>query len=342
MVAAVRRGERKTPLKNAAARRITRGALLAASLVLAGCGSRQSTLDPEGPAASKIAELWWVMLAAATVIFGVVLALLLLGLLRRRARGERGATWLVVLGGAAVPAVILVTLFVLMLGTLPATSPASGSTATTMTIDVTARQWFWDIEYRDRGVRSANELHIPVGERVRVRLHSADVIHSFWVPQLNRKADAIPGTTSLLDLEADDEGVYRGQCAEFCGLQHANMSFSVVASSRDEFEQWLGAQAQPPPQATGRLKQGQLVLLGSACVYCHTIAGTNASGRVGPDLTHFGGRRTIGAGLLPNTRGNLGGWILDPQHLKPGNKMPGTDLSGEELQSLIDYLESLK
>jgi cytochrome c oxidase subunit 2 len=317
-------------------------------LLAGGCGggNDQSTLSPKSHAAREIADLWWVMLIVSTAIFGVVLVLIAVALLRRRGpesppRRAGGGVWIPAVGGVAAPIVILVALFGLTLHTLPATSPSAGTTG--LTIDVTGRQWFWDVEYPASGVRTANELHVPVGRTVNVKVTSADVIHSFWVPELNRKIDVIPGQTNSLRLRADRAGVYRGQCAEFCGLQHAHMAFLVVAEPEDRFERWLAAESKPaPPPATPELQRGQQVLLGSACVYCHTIAGTNASGRIGPDLTHVAGRHTLAAGTIPNTRGYLAGWILDPQHVKPGNKMPATDLAGDELQALLDYLESLR
>jgi len=317
-------------------------------LLAAGCGgSDQSTLSPESHASSEIAQLWWVMLAASAVIFGVVLVLIAAALLRRRGpeappdTRAGGGLWIPAIGGVAIPIVLLVALFALTLNTLPATSPTAQTGV--LTVKVTGRQWFWDVEYPGAGVRTANELHVPVGQTVNVEVTSGDVIHSFWVPELNRKIDMIPGRVNTVQLEADRAGTYRGQCAEFCGLQHAHMAFFVIAQPRAEFDRWLAAEARPAPRpATHELERGQQVFLGSACVYCHTIAGTNASGTIGPDLTHFGSRLAIGAATIPNTRGYLGGWILDPQHLKPGNKMPGTDLSGAELQVLIDYLESLR
>ena len=217
--------------------------------------------------------------------------------------------------------------------------------ATTLTIQVTGRQWFWDVTYPSAHVRTANEIHIPVGEPVRVEVSSGDVIHSFWVPELEPE--------DRHDPRPDEHGHARGrpprrrsagQCAEFCGLQHAHMAFVVVAEPRAAVRR-AGSRAsragrRPPP--TRALERGQQVFLGSGCVYCHTIAGTNASGKVGPDLTHLASRGFIGAGVDARTRpGYLAGWILDPQHVKPGNRMPGTDLTGPELQDLLDYLESL-
>jgi cytochrome c oxidase subunit 2 len=212
-----------------------------------------------------------------------------------------------------------------------------------MTIQVTGRQWFWDVDYPDHHVRTANEIHIPVDETVTIVALSGDVIHSFWVPELNRKIDMIPGRRNVIRLRADRAGVFRGQCAEFCGLQHAHMAFTVVAEPRDALDAWLAREARPAPQPqTPAEQRGQQVLLGSACVYCHTIDGTNASGRIGPDLTHLASRQAIGAGVVPNTPGYLAGWILDPQHLKPGNKMPATALTGPQLQDLLAYLRTLR
>jgi cytochrome c oxidase subunit 2 len=312
----------------------------------AGCGD-QSTFSPASHASRDISSLWWWMLIGSAVVFSVVLALVVLGCLRRQGleRGERrrigGGTWIVATGGLAVPLVVLVVLFVATIGTLPTTSAAGK--ATSLTIDVTGRQWFWDVRYPAAGVRTANEIHIPVGSSVLVRVGSDDVIHSLWVPALNRKIDAIPGRTNEVVWRADRAGTFRGQCAEFCGLQHAHMSLWVVAEPEAEFERWLAAQAVPPPQpANATLERGQQVFLGSACEYCHTIAGTNASGTVGPDLSHVASRLSLGAATIPNTEGYLAGWILDPQHLKPGNRMPATALDGPELQALLAYLESLR
>jgi cytochrome c oxidase subunit 2 len=275
-----------------------------------------------------------------------------IGLLRRRAErdttasaGDRPPRRLAFGSAFTASAVILVALFVLTLRTLPGSAPAD--TAPSLNVDVTGRQWFWDIDYPQEAgqpaVRTANELHIPVGRTVRLHAKSADVIHSLWIPDLNRKIDLIPGQTNELDIEADKPGSYPGVCAEFCGISHSWMGFMVIAQPQAEFDAWRAAEAKPAPEPPTESEQlGQQVLLGSACSYCHRIAGTNASGMIGPDLTHVAGRQTIGARAIPNNPGFLAGWVTDPQHFKPGNKMPGTDLSGPELQELIDYLESLK
>jgi cytochrome c oxidase subunit 2 len=325
-------------------------AVLAVALVITGCGSSdQSTLSPHSDAEGQIATSWWVMLTASAVIFGVVCLLLLRGALRRRGSDEpeeeetlaqrRGRRWIAI-GGVGIPFAVLVGVFAITLHTLPATSGTDSPPQ--FTVNVTARQWFWDVSYPDEGIRTANEIHIPTGVPVRVQVESDDVVHSFWVPSLNRKIDAIPGHTNSVVLEADQPGTYRGICAEYCGTQHARMGFEVIATDDDDFQAWLQSESKRPAAGTTtNTESGEQVFM-SSCVYCHRIAGTNATGTIGPDLSHIASRSTLGAATVPNSRGNLAGWILDPQHLKPGNKMPGIDLSGEELQNLLDYLETLR
>ncbi|HET7743346.1 MAG TPA: cytochrome c oxidase subunit II [Gaiellaceae bacterium] len=322
--------------------------LLAAALGPA-LGGDQSTLKPASKASSQIAGLWWIMLVGSVVVFAVVLALLLVGVLRRRS-GDTGrwstlGTPFVAIAGVAIPTVTLVVLFALTLATIPATS-ATGDTSpgsSALVIDVTGRQWFWDVVYPRQHVRTANEIHIPVGEPVSIRATTGDVIHSLWVPSLNRKIDMIPGRTNVIRFQARRAGSFRGQCAEFCGLQHAHMGLWVIAEPPAQFRHWLAAEKRSAPEpATQPEERGQQVFLGSSCVYCHRIAGTNASGTIGPDLTHLASRRALGAATIPNSRGYLAGWILDPQHLKPGIAMPGTAMNGQELQDLLDYLESLR
>jgi len=288
------------------------------------------------------------MFTGGVVVVSVVSLLVLVVLLRRREKGigrwMPGTAFVAVLG-FGIPLAVLVGLFALTVSTIPSTSPARATTSApgALTVEVTGRQWFWDVEYPTAGVRTANEIHIPVGEPVALRARTGDVIHSVWIPRLNRKIDMIPGRTNTLTLEANRAGDFRGQCAEFCGLQHTHMALWVVAEPKARFERWLAAQAEPAHVPSTRAEeQGQQVLLGSACVYCHSIAGTNATGEVGPDLTHLASRRALAAATIPNTRGYLAGWILDPQHVKPGNKMPGFDLRGSRLQDLLAYLESLR
>jgi cytochrome c oxidase subunit 2 len=316
-------------------------ALAGGILLLAGCSEEQSTLSPESHASRSVATLWWVLLIVSAIVVGVVTLLVLATLLKRRGRFDRvdrsgGGTTFVLVSGAVIPAVILVALFAYALSTLGATTePAAG--ATRMTIDVIGKQWFWDVRYPEHGIRTANEIHIPVGVPVRVRVRTADVIHSFWVPELNRKIDMIPGYRNSLLLDADKPGFYRGQCAEYCGLQHTNMAFYVIAERRAVFDRWVRREQRRPRRGGS----GEKVFENVGCSGCHRIAGVS-NGTIGPDLSHVGSRRTLAAGTIPNAKGWLGGWILDPQHIKPGNKMPGLPIGGRQLQQLLDYLESLK
>jgi cytochrome c oxidase subunit 2 len=319
-----------------------RRALLPLALVLAsaGCGSnRQSTLAPHSKASGEIATLWWSMMIGAWVVFGVVVMLLAVAFLRRRAgtaRDDSRAKRLILIGGAVAPVVVLSVLFAFAIRTLPATSAPKGRAA--LTVEVIGHQWFWEIRYPGTPAVTANELHIPARTSVRLEVRTADVIHSFWVPELNRKIDMIPGRTNSILLRADRVGVYRGQCAEFCGLQHANMAFEVFADQPARFRAWLAHEARPAAVH----RNGEAAFVGVGCGACHTIRGTPARGDVGPDLTHVASRTSLAALTIPNTRGDLAAWIADPQHVKPGNHMPNLDLKGAEVQAVVDYLEALK
>jgi cytochrome c oxidase subunit 2 len=216
-----------------------------------------------------------------------------------------------------------------------------------LSIKVTGQQWWWDVEYEgepaSNTVRTANEIHIPVGQPVKLRLTSKDVIHSFWVPNLSGKKDLIPGHETVLTFQADRAGEFRGQCAEFCGYQHAHMAFAIVAEPPEKFYEWMNQQRASSVQPANEAQQrGQQVFLSSPCIMCHSIRGTDAGGRVAPDLTHLASRKTIAAATLPNTRGHLAGWITNSQEIKPGNNMPPVPLEPEDLQALLTYLESLK
>jgi cytochrome c oxidase subunit 2 len=216
-----------------------------------------------------------------------------------------------------------------------------------LTIEVIGHQWWWEVTYADTSpqgrVTTANEIHVPVGEPVLFVLESRDVIHSMWVPNLSGKKDLIPGYTQSVWFQADTAGIYRGQCAEFCGLQHAKMAMFIVAEPRPQFEAWVQAQRKPAATPTdSTASRGLEVFLTAQCAMCHSITGTSAGSRVGPDLTHVGSRRTIAAGTLPNTRGALAGWIVDPQQVKPGSRMPPNMLRPDDLDALLAYLQGLK
>jgi cytochrome c oxidase subunit II len=317
--------------------------IAAATVVVAGCGGKQSALDPESPAARDITTLWWWMLLAACVVFAGALGMLGIAWVRRRRPGMpllkgggREQLWLVITFGLIIPLVTNVALFVVADFVVLGDTEAPAASTTPLTIEVTGRQWFWEVRYPGTPVVAANEIHIPVRTRVNVVALTGDVIHSFWVPQLNRKVDMIPGRRNRVLLEADNPGLYRGQCAEFCGLQHAHMAMWVQAQTPQDFRAWLRHEAAParapaPP-----------VFFRDHCDSCHAIRGTAANGHVGPDLTHLGSRRTIAALTMPNTPESLANWLQDPQHAKPGNRMPDLALSKQDISSLVRYLESLK
>jgi cytochrome c oxidase subunit II len=214
-------------------------------------------------------------------------------------------------------------------------------------VEITAHQWWWEVKYMDdvpaRTFVTANELHVPVGRPVVAKLQSPDVIHSFWVPNVHGKKDLIPGQESLIQFRVDRAGTYRGQCAEFCGFEHALMALHVIAVPEAEYEQWAQAQRQSAPEpTTPETQRGRQVVLTSTCGMCHAIQGTPAQGRVGPELTHVATRPTLAAGTLPNTPQHLAAWILDPQRFKPGVNMPANALSEADLRAVVAYLETLE
>jgi cytochrome c oxidase subunit 2 len=321
----------------------------------------QNALQAAGPQARHIAHLWWLMFWISTAVFaatGVAVASAVRrGIAQRRAdpdtaptQGavERSSERTLTVGVAVavgLTAVTVVFLFAASVWTNRAI--ASLGAASAVTVKVVGHQWWWEIEYEDavasRTFRTANEIHIPVGRPVVFKVTSKDVIHSLWIPNLHGKRDLIPGYTTAIWMQADRPGVFRGQCAEFCGLQHAHMSLFVTAETEADFERWAAGQRQPavePTDAEGL--RGREVFLHTTCTQCHTIRGTIAGATMGPDLTHVAARGSIGAGTLPNRRGHLGGWISDAQQIKPGNHMPPNALPGEDLQALLTYLGTLK
>jgi cytochrome c oxidase subunit 2 len=317
----------------------------------------QDALRPAGVQADHIGSLWNLTLGLCTLVFVLVLAACLVAVWRApRAgadtepdlsslAGPERRTWRVIkwATGAAT-----VGLLVLLVGdVLTSRALARLPLADAVNIELVGHQWWWEARYRDadpsREFSTANELHIPVGRPVIVTLRSNDVIHSLWIPNLQGKKDLIPGRTATLRLRADRAGSYRGQCAEFCGLEHAMMALLVEAEPNQRYEAWAEQQRQPaaaPGDPVAR--RGHDIFVGKSCVMCHTIAGTTANAKLGPDLTHLASRRTIAAGMFPNNRGHLAGWIADPQSLKPGVNMPANALAPDDLQALLAYLETLK
>jgi cytochrome c oxidase subunit 2 len=320
-------------------------------LALAGCAGAPTYLHGYGPRAERSAELGWTLLAIASGVVLVVAALVLVGTLRRRGaatrevvRSDGGIRWIVV-GGIIVPGVILLGVLVLAIRTLAATVSPPSEPA--LTVEVTGHRWWWEVRYPgsspDAAFVTANEIHIPTGRPVRLELVSADVIHSFWVPQLAGKTDLIPGQRNVTWIQADSAGAYWGQCGEYCGQEHAKMGLQLVAESAADFDRWAARQRQPAAEPSEQIAVAGRDAFGrSACSLCHAIRGTSAGGGVGPDLTHLATRRTIAAGVLPNDRGNLTGWIASPQGFKPGVIMPAVPLTSRDLEAIVAYLETLE
>jgi cytochrome c oxidase subunit 2 len=307
------------------------------------------TLNPQGAGARVLGQEVRSLLILGSLVYLLVVGLLVAIVVRQRrlrparpTEAQEGAArrWIWI-GGLALPLLVISGVLAVSARTLAALGGPGHNPR--RTIDVIGHRWWWEFRYASDGLTTANEMAVPVGEAVTVRLRTKDVIHSFWVPELTRKVDLTPGKVGSVVITAEHPGFYRGECAEFCGLQHARMTLRVLALPPDEFEAWRRAHVHPATApATARTRDGQRVFLGSTCVACHTIDGTPAAGQIGPDLTHLASRRTIAGGTLAKTRGNLARWIRDPQAIKRGAQMPPSHLSRRELQSLLDYLESLK
>jgi cytochrome c oxidase subunit II len=308
----------------------------------------QSALYPAGPQAATPYYLWNVFAWLFGILWVIVVGFMVAGLLYRgratrlsERAGERA-----VLTGAGFTAIVLFALIIISSG-IAREIYADQSPANELKVRVTGHQWWWEFQYEngaaDHFLKTANELHIPIGRPVRMEVRSGDVIHSFWVPSLSPKIDAIPDHFNEIVFQADKAGTYRGQCAEFCGLQHAHMGFIVVAEPPDAFQKWFNHQLEPSPENLSAEEQrGRQVFLSSPCVVCHTVRGTSAFGGIAPDLTHLASRTTIAAALLSNTPGNLSGWITDSQRAKPGTQMPPIDVASQDMQPLLSYLDALK
>jgi cytochrome c oxidase subunit 2 len=320
--------------------------------------TNQSALDPAGPQAGRISTLWWIFFGTTATIYVIVQICMLVAALRKRQtepqppppmpidparerRVNRVISWLV--GMTAV------VLFALLLSEFITGRKlyAFTSSPNQLEIKIIGHQWWWEVRYEDpvrsNMVITANEIHIPVGVPIRFDLESTDVIHSFWVPNLNGKKDLIPGHPTYFSMQADRPGKYEGQCAEFCGHQHAHMRFLVIAESRADFDKWREAQLKPAPEPqTDAQKRGRDVFINGSCIMCHTISGTPARGTVGPNLTHIGSSQTIAAATLANDPQNLRNWVHNAQSIKPGVLMPQIELPEGDIDAVVQYLESLK
>ncbi len=320
--------------------------LVICTLLLAGCDGPQSALDPAGRGAQRIAEIFWWMTITGTVIWIAVIALALWAVgASAEADNQRRSNLLIVGCGAIFPTVALAALLVYGLAPIPTLlAPAPEGS---LKIAVAGEQWWWRVRYQvspGEPVVLANEIRLPVGEPVEFQLESPDVIHSFWIPSLGGKIDMIPGRVTRLALTPTKTGVFRGACAEYCGTSHALMSFDVVVHEKQDFERWLAHQSAPARSPSApEAARGQELFLANGCGACHTVRGTPANGVVGPDLTHVGGRLSIGAGTLPNEVDALVKWIARTEHTKPGVLMPHFGMLPEEdLQALAVYLKGLE
>jgi cytochrome c oxidase subunit 2 len=307
-----------------------------------------SPFNPVSPGAHDISTLFIVTLIVAAVIFSLVAGLVLFAAYRYRQRegegeppqvyGHRGLeiTWTV------IPGLILIFLFILTLITMHKSDPGA-SPGTKVDLVIIAHQWWWELHYPKAGVVSANEIHIPVGRRLYTLIESADVIHSFWVPQLGRKMDAIPGHPNHIWLESDIPGLFLGTCSEYCGAEHAWMRIRVIAQPEIEFDAWIADQRRLPVFLTeGEAAAGLKVFKEQTCINCHTIAGASTNVSIGPDLTHLASRQTLGTGVLDNTPAGLTKWLQNPQAVKPGINMPFMKLSDQQIKELVAFLETLK
>jgi len=321
--------------------------ILLAGLVV-GCSkdAPQNYLRPEGPIATGQDKLWNLTFGIATVVFFLVEGALLFAVFKFKQRTTRDAPKQthgnnkLEVGWTLAPAVLLALITIPTIQGVYSLAEAPEDNA--LNVEVLAKQWWWQYTYEDSGVVTANELHIPVGRTVLLRLKSEDVIHSFWVPKLAGKQDVVPGRTNTLKIEADKPGSYKGQCVEYCGLSHANMKLIVIAHEEDDFQDWVRSQqAEAQTPSAGLPVTGQRLFLEGACAGCHAVNGTEAQSTVGPNLTHFASRSTFAGSMYENTEPNLVKWLQNPPGRKPGSKMPDLNLSDDEIKALVAYLQSL-
>jgi cytochrome c oxidase subunit 2 len=325
--------------------------LAAVTLLATSCGwslwdNPMTTVRPRSDFGKVIDELFMLISWTTLVIFVAVEALLVYCCWRFRERPGapmpkqvHGHTPLEI-GWTVAFALVLLVIGIPTVRVIFKTQEAPAATA--LRVDVAGKQWWWEFKYPSLGITTANELHLPVGETIAFHLHAPDVIHSFWIPHLGGKRDVVPHRVNRLVMTPDTPGEYPGQCAEYCGLSHANMRFRVIVHEKGEWEKWVKAQQAPPVEPTDPLaQQGKQVFSASACVGCHTIKGV-AAGQIGPDLTHFGSRKTFAGGMMAVTPENVAKWVEKPEHMKPGSRMPDLGMSGDQGKALAAYLLSLK
>ncbi len=316
----------------------------AALATLAGCGgSSSNALRPEGDEAATTAVVWWLLLGTAVAVGLVVTGFILWGSLRAPRPNPQGMTddRFIAIGGIALPALVLIATGVLTVVATTMLRPATAA-SDALRIEIVGHQYWWEITYPDQGIVTANELTVPVGRPVELTLRSADVIHSFWVPQLAGKQDLIPGQTNHLPIEVRSAGTYVGVCAEFCGIQHAGMGITVHALTSDDFGTWLAEHDAIEQATSAQAQRGRAVFEQYPCGGCHRIADTEAQGDIAPDLTDLAIRSTLGAGVLDNNPENLAKWITGVSTVKPGALMQDFDIPDDDLDALVAYLESVR
>ncbi|HEX8996184.1 MAG TPA: cytochrome c oxidase subunit II [Ktedonobacterales bacterium] len=339
-------------------RRVASLAPLLIALLLAGCGNSSlndithtpNMLDPQGPIANQESNLFWVILIIATAVFVIVVSVLIYSIIRFRSRPnspeptQTHGNTTIEIAWTIAPSVVLVLVLIATITTM--FSIQQPKSANTITVNAIGHQWWWEFQYPDQHVVTADEMWIPTGTVVHVNLISNNVIHSFWVPQLGGKTDVIPGHDNSMWIQANSAGWYRGECAEFCGTQHAHMDFLVRAVSSSDYQAWISAQQQVAATPSDALAQaGAKYFAASACIGCHAVNGVTSadpSKLIGPNLTHFGGRQWIAGGVTANTPANLAAWLRDPQAVKDGSDMPNLHLTNDQINELVAYLESLK
>ena len=328
------------------------------ALLLAGCGNTSlndvthtpNLLDPQGPIALKESDLFWAILIISSLVFVIVMSVLIYSIIRFRARPgspeprQLHGNTKIEIAWTIAPSIVLVGVLVATISTIFAVQQPKA--ANTITVNAIGHQWWWEFQYPDQHIITADEMWIPTGAVVHINLISDNVIHSFWVPQLGGKTDVIPGHDNTMWLQADTAGWYRGECAEFCGTQHAHMDFLVHAVSSSDYQAWVTQQQQVAAQPSDALAQaGAKYFASAACIGCHAVNGVTTSDPsklIGPDLTHFGARQYIAGGVLLNSPTNLAAWLRDPQAVKDGSDMPNLHLTNDQINELVAYLESLK
>jgi cytochrome c oxidase subunit 2 len=328
---------------------------LVAAVALSGCATTSPTVfSPASTNASEIHNLIILIFEIAAVVFVVVESLLIYATIRfSRQRKDAVASSSegnrkLEIAWTLAPAIVLAIVFVISLKTLnfvgyrPIQTQAGKNDPTPIHVQVIGHQWWWEFKYPELGIDTANEMHVPVGGVINVDVESVDVIHSYWVPQLGGKLDAIPGHVNKTWFQPTIVGTYHGQCAEFCGLEHGDMRFNVIVETPEQFQTWVKQQQAPVATMNGAAAQGEQVFLNGACIGCHTIDGTKAQGKVGPNLTHLASRNIFAGGIMQTNRADLSTWLADPQKVKPGTLMPNLHLSQDQINQLVTFLENLK